>query len=417
MPIQKDKVQTDGVDQQPGRPFNQMIHSGALASYRLDMLNRQLIYATENSRFYSSRMPKQSLPLASLEAFRDLPFTCADDIKHSALDMVCVDAGQVERIVTINSTGSSDSPKRLFFSEQDLAHTVDFFSVGMRYMCGVGDSVMICMPGRAEHSIGRLLAKGLGIIGAKANTYGIISNYPAAVAALRHTAPRTIVGIPAQIRKLALLAPDIRPANVLLSADYVSHVGSATLSRIWGCEVFTHYGLTESAYGCAVECPAHAGQHIRHDELYLEIVSPDGTDILPDGQWGEIVITTLRREAMPIIRYRTGDIGRLLHKKCACGSFLPRLDHVRGRISELAHEINIYALDELLLGDDRVLDYQASYADGRLTVGLEAASADAFETCRKLLHEQWPDLQVSLVQADNPAVGWTVKRSIARRLC
>lgn len=386
--------------------FDQAVSAEALASYRLNMLNAQLRYARQNSRFYNRVLQDCRLPLASVGDLSSVPFTTPDDVQIHGKEMVCVGADQIERIVTIPSTGSSGSPKRLFFSQGDLSRTADFFHIGMKYMCGAGDEVFIFMPAASENSIGLLLARGLEKLGAQPRVFGVIGDNPAdykeAAEALMRADPHTLVGIPSQMRRLALAAPDIRPENALLSADYIPWAAKEAISRIWGCEVFEHYGLTESGYGCAVECKAHEGQHIRHDELLLEIIEPRGVNPVPDGQWGEIVLTTLRREAMPLIRYRTGDISRLICPVCACGSELPRLDRVRGRISEITREVNIYEMDELLLSCDGIYDYRASFSDGALTIAVEAASPEGLVFCGESLAKKWPDLKCNVIPANAP---------------
>lgn len=96
------------------------------------------------------------------------------------------------------------------------------------------------------------------------------------------------------------------------------------------CFVIT--GLTESAYGCAVECRSHDGMHIREADIFLECVDVVSGRPVPPGQKGEIVLTTLTREAMPLVRYRTGDYAAILPGPCRCGSPLRRLERVQGRI-------------------------------------------------------------------------------------
>ena len=278
----------------------------------------------------------------------------------------------------------------------------------MGYLCGKGDTVLICMPGAAENGVGQLLARGLRRLGAEPVLYGPISDYEAAASLLREVRPHTVVGIPAQIRRLALTAPDAPPKNVLLSADRVSPVLRAALERVWGCEVFEHYGLTESGLGCAVECPAHDGAHIRHDALYLEIIDPASGEVLPAGEWGEIVLSTLNRRAMPLLRYRTGDKGRLLDRPCACGSVLPRLDTVAGRFSELTRDHSIYRLDDLLLQEDIILDYTASLSGNVL----QLAVAGDPELARRLTTKLWPELQVTAVPGPGFATRGTAKRMV-----
>ena len=104
------------------------------------------------------------------------------------------------------------------------------------------------------------------------------------------------------------------------------------MRQAWQCEILDHYGLTETAYGCAVECPAHQGFHVRELDVLIEIVDISGRKVLAPGEVGEVAITTLQRQAMPLVRYRTGDVACLLSAPCACGSPLRRLGPVRGRI-------------------------------------------------------------------------------------
>jgi phenylacetate-coenzyme A ligase PaaK-like adenylate-forming protein len=276
------------------------------------------------------------------------------------------------------------------------------------------------MPCESENGIGQLLSMGLRKFGARPVQYGLINNIMDATIAIRQTKPHTIVGIPSQIRLLSVLVPELCPANVLLSADYVSLAVRETIARVWECEVFVHYGLTETGYGCAVDCQAQCGQHIRHDELLVEIIQADGNKPVSNGDWGEIVISTLRREGMPLVRYRTGDMGRLLRGKCQCGSMLPRLDHVKGRFSELRQKINAYEIDELLFGVEEVLDYTATYIKGELRVSIntmyERASGGIVNECTMLLEKKWPGMpvEVTLSKGDTTATGWVTKRGIAR---
>ena len=100
--------------------------------------------------------------------------------------------------------------------------------------------------------------------------------------------------------------------HILLSGDYVPESVCRELKTVWETEVFHHWGMTETGYGGAVECGAHAGGHLRHGDLYLEIVDPKTGKPVPAGSYGELVLTTFARRGMPLIRYRTGDIGRLL---------------------------------------------------------------------------------------------------------
>ena len=101
------------------------------------------------------------------------------------------------------------------------------------------------------------------------------------------------------------------------------------IKKSWGAKIYSTYGVTELANSLC-ECGAGAGGHLHDEQLYLEILDDDGK-VLPDGEVGEITATTFGVEAMPLIRYRTGDCAALFSKKCKCGRTTPRLGPVLGR--------------------------------------------------------------------------------------
>jgi len=120
-----------------------------------------------------------------------------------------------------------------------------------------------------------------------------------------------------------------------------------------------------------VDCEAHMGYHLREADLYFEIVDPLTGEVLPDGELGEVVFTTLNRTGMPLIRYRTGDVSRFLPGPCGCGTMLRRLERVQCRVDASvgvgSHGcVNIAMLDEALFATTGVLDFTAKvFRDGR----------------------------------------------------
>jgi phenylacetate-coenzyme A ligase PaaK-like adenylate-forming protein len=138
------------------------------------------------------------------------------------------------------------------------------------------------------------------------------------------------------------------------------------LQSAWNCEVFTHYGLTEMGLGVAVECPAHNGYHFNEADLLAEIIDPETGEVLSDGEEGELVFTTLTREAMPLIRYRTHDISRLSVKPCECGiTTLKKLDRVTRRLESVVRigegdEIYPAMFDEALYTIPDIVGYEVS---------------------------------------------------------
>ena len=122
-----------------------------------------------------------------------------------------------------------------------------------------------------------------------------------------------------------------------------------------GVKLYDIYGLTEIyGPGIGISCDRECGMHYWDDYLYIEIINPQTGEVLPDGEIGEIVITTLKKEGAPLIRYRTHDLSRMLPGECECGSPYPRIDTIIGRTDDMVKVkgVNIFPsqIDELLKG-------------------------------------------------------------------
>ena len=108
------------------------------------------------------------------------------------------------------------------------------------------------------------------------------------------------------------------------------------ISKELGIELYDIYGLTEVyGPGIGVSCGEHNGIHVWDDYLYFEIVDPVTGENLPDGEVGELVITTLKKQGAPLIRFRTHDLTRIIPGKCACGCERPRIDTIFGRTDDM----------------------------------------------------------------------------------
>ena len=140
-----------------------------------------------------------------------------------------------------------------------------------------------------------------------------------------------------------------------------------------GIELYDIYGLTEIyGPGIGINCKYNTGMHYWDDYLYLEIIDPKTGKTVPDGEWGEIVITTLVKEGAPLIRYRTHDISRIIPGECPCGSCFPRIDTIQGRTDDMMKikGVNVFPnqIEEVLAGFPEISsEYQIriSHVDGR----------------------------------------------------
>ncbi|MBI5483452.1 MAG: phenylacetate--CoA ligase family protein [Deltaproteobacteria bacterium] len=345
-----------------------------IEAYQLEKLRETVAYARRMSPFYRASLAGvDGRKLEDFRTFSEVPFTTSDDIRSDGLKMLCTSQDEIERVVTLQTSGTTGESKRLFFTAEDLELTVDFFRHGMATMVEPGATVIIFLPGERPDSVGDLLSRGLVRLGVKPVVRGPVRDLAAERAEiLRHASP-CLVGIPTQILALARgdagkTIPSGWVKSVLLSTDYVPAAIEQELVRLWGCRVFTHYGMTETGLGGGVECEACDGYHLREADLYTEIIDPETGRPLPDGTPGEVVFTTLTRQGMPLLRYRTGDLARILPTPCLCGTVLKRLGRVQGRIAatlplQQGFTIGMAALDEALFPIAGVLNFSAEVSE------------------------------------------------------
>jgi phenylacetate-CoA ligase len=323
--------------EQPANPRTRLSRPD-LAAWQLNRLNETLHLARGKSPFYRKLLANSPQQLDSLSALEQVPFTTPEDVRHSSLQMLCVSQDAIQRVVTLQSSGTTGDPKRIYFTSEDQELTIDFFDVGMSTLTSPGDRVLILRPGETPGSVGDLLRQGLQRQGSVPLPYGPVRDPFDTLASMQTQSVDCLVGSPTQILGLALRSAGLdrsrrAPHSVLLSTDYVPAAIARQLEQIWGCEVYNHYGATEMGLGGGVECEAHRGYHLREADLYFEVVDPQTGVPLPDGEYGEVVFSTLTRRGMPLIRYRMGDRSRFLTGECPCGSTLRSLETVCGRFS------------------------------------------------------------------------------------
>lgn len=355
-----------------GIPFSSSARLEAFESRQLAALNRTIIHAREHSRFYKQSFSGiKDVPLRELKDMAALPFTRPADIQENPKGFLALSQGEISRIVTLNTSGTTAAPKRIFFTDEDLGRVVDFFTAVLTSIMNPGETGLIFLPGDTRASAGDLIRKAMQAVQARPKVPGIIRDFGPAADLVRSTRPSLLIGMPVQILALSEymkstgILPDI--AHVILTADHVPAPLVDRVEDLLGAKVLNHYGMTEIGFGGAIQCPLRENLHLRHPDLFFEIVDPAGKP-LPPGQWGEIVVTTLNRMGMPLIRYRTGDVSRILDTPCACGSPFPRLDQVRNRRRVHAdtagrHGLTMADLDDLLFSLPGVVDFTACIND------------------------------------------------------
>jgi phenylacetate-coenzyme A ligase PaaK-like adenylate-forming protein len=307
-----------------------------LRNLQLERLNATLETARRSSRFYRSHLP--ATRLSSLAELDNLPLMDVHAFDNGMERLLCTSQNEVNRIVTLPTSGTAGIPKRIAFAPEDHEATVDFFAAGMRMLAGPKEAIAVLYPCNSRGGLGQLICEAITRAEARPVAAGIPSSFAALATRFQNEQVRGAVGFPQHLFAFARWCEyqDIRLPirRVLLSADNVAPSLRVAIEHIWKARVYGHFGMTEMGYGGAVECNYHQGYHIRETDLICEIIDPNTGKTLPEGVWGELVFTTINRRAMPFIRYRTGDFTRMLPGECPCGSILRRFDTIKGRMNE-----------------------------------------------------------------------------------
>lgn len=360
-------------------PLHPWIHNKigdmTLDEYRISCIGFTIDHAKENSAFYRDHLGGlKSSDIRSIDDIAGIPTMSSDDIARNPGLLVCVSQSEISRIITLNTSGTTGNPKRIYFTEDDLELTVEFFMHGMMTLVGSKDRVLILMPGEKYGSVGCVLKEALGRIGVFSEIHGVINDIDSCIGDIERFGINCLVGIPVQVHELSYEAQrrGVKSIDrVLLSADYVPESLVKNIEENLGCTVFSHYGMTEMGFGGGVECSAFEGYHLRDSDLYFEVLDPESGMPVEDGLLGEVAFTTLNRRGMPLIRYRTGDISRFIAGNCGCGSNHRRLDKIRGRISEFIELTNglfigLPELDEEMFKIRGIVNYKVKLYRGNL---------------------------------------------------
>ncbi|MDO5538610.1 MAG: AMP-binding protein [Eubacteriales bacterium] len=352
-------------------------------------LNELLHREHERGGFYSG-LPRK---LDSLEELSALPFTTAEDLQQHSGRMLLCSQNEVQRVITDRTSGTTGHPKRLFYTREDLEHTVLLFMAGLGEFIYRGSKTMICMPFSGPYGLGELIAEAVERLGAEALRIGPFLTYSEYEEVIRREQPDTFVGMPVQLLSILRFCKKGSLQRALVSGDACPETVMAQCESLLGTKLFPHYGSREMALGGAVTCPAHRGMHLRENHVIAEIIDERGK-VLPDGQYGELVITTIGMAAQPLIRYRTGDFTRILADPCPCGSKVIRLDQVRRKEED---EIPVIEdLDNILFGFPEVVDYYAGYEPSGLHLELLIRKECQEEVICQMVREKYRDLNVTI---------------------
>lgn len=335
-----------------------------ILDYQFERWNELLSYVKGKSDYYHLYPDF----IRNLKEVENIPFTTEETILHQPEKLQLLSLSKIKRIVSDTSTGTTHLPKRIFYTENDQALTVEFFAWGLSEIMHTDRSVCIMMPHNQDGSLGKLIEQALAIIEQKGLILQKDWTYDELYSFIKEQNCGYLIGLPGHIltfsRWLRARRITLKMDGILVSADSCPKWMKEQIEDYFSCKVWNHYGSRESGLGGGVDCSAFAGMHLRECDLYVEIIDKTGK-VLEDGKVGEIVITTFGREAMPLLRYRTKDKGALISKVCECGGITKRL--VKVNRSGLDKHL---LLDELLIGKGHADDLLCEKKGEKLEISI-----------------------------------------------
>jgi phenylacetate-CoA ligase len=355
---------------------------------------KKTVEAAGKAPFYKQAFAEREITheqVGSLDDLRRLPFTRKQDLRSGFPDgFLAVDTNEVVRMHA--SSGTTGTATVVYHTQNDVDRWTDLVSRCL-YMAGVRRSdVFQNMMSYGLFTGGLGLHYGAERLGVMVIPMGI-GNSKRQITFMQQFGTTVAHIIPSYSLKLLETFDEmgIDPRNdtglriLVVGAEPHSEEVRARIEEAYGVFAVNSYGLSEmNGPGVAFECPHKSGIHLWEDSYILEIVDPETLEPLPEGETGEIVLTTLRREAMPLIRYRTRDLAMVQPGTCSCGRAHRRLSRIKGRSDDMliVKGVNVYPIqvEQVLMaleqvGNNYVIQLDREGPVDQMTVRIEVTSA------------------------------------------
>ena len=325
-------------------PELEQLERKGLESLQLKRLNDTLRQAAKSPYYGRSKEISRLLQsgIRSVEQIRELPFTTKEDMR-SAFPWGLLAADKREVVRLHSSSGTTGNPAVVYHNRHDLDSWANLMARSM-FAAGVRDSDVfqnICGYGLFTGGLGfQNGAERLGCLSIPAGA----GNSLRQIKLMRDFGTTVAHAIPSYLGRLfdvfkeEGLVPqhDTKLHTLVIGAEPHTEAHRRRIEEMFGVKAYNSFGLTEmNGPGVAFECTEQNGLHIWEDAYVVEIIDPVTLQPVPDGEVGELVMTTLDRQAMPVIRYRTRDLTRFLPGECPCGRSHRRLDRISGRSDDM----------------------------------------------------------------------------------
>ncbi len=386
-----------------------------------EQLKRSVAQAMK-SPWYSKKLGEMGLTAEDIKSAEDvskLPFTTKEDLRLSyPQGMLTVDPELIIRMHT--SSGTTGKPTAIFHTKEDVDIWAELMARCLHITGVTSKDVFQNMSGYG------LFTGGLGLhYGAERLGMWVIPAGPGNTArqlmlirdfhvTCVHATPSYAMHVAERMVQEGDDPKELGLKRAFVGAEPYTEELRHKLQDLYGFKVFNSYGLSEmQGPGVAFECVHQAGMHIWEDAYLVEIIDPETLKPVPDGAVGELVMTPLRRTAMPIIRYRTRDLTSLMPEKCECGLAHRRLTRFVGRSDDMLiiRGVNVFPsqIEEVILrntwiGGNYVIVLTTAQALDQMTVKVELAQS-GFDGSVESLRKLRADLQKQLKEQVGFSVG------------
>jgi phenylacetate-CoA ligase len=379
------------IDHAYWKPEEETLARPALEALQLEGLKRTVARVGERVPFYRKKFEQAKVnpdAIRTLADLRRLPFTTGADLRESyPTGMLAVPLDDALRLHT--SSGTTGKPKALFFSRQDLDNGAELIA---RSFVGTGVSRRDVFQNMMTYGLftGALVAHyGAEKIGCLVIPAGP-GNSERQLLLMQdfhttsiHLTPSFALYFTEVLKKHGIdPRKDLSLKRAFVGAEPYTEETRRKIEAGLGLRVFNSYGLSEmNGPGVAFECQEQAGMHLWEDHYLMEIINPETGENLPPGERGELVLTTLKREAMPILRYRTRDITSIVEAPCPCGRTHRRIQRITGRADDMLilRGVNIYPqqIERILMSVPKIGSNYLIVLEGldEMTVKVELSEA------------------------------------------
>lgn len=310
-------------------------------------LKKQLLYLEQHSPFYADLFKKLELDISSVQGydeFRKIHITTKEDLQLHNEDFICVSKEDIIDYVT--TSGTLGKPVSMGLNEADLQRltTNEYESFKL---AGVNKEDVVQITTTLDRRFMAGLAYFLGLRKLGAGIVRTGSGLPQLQwDSIERFKPKYLIAVPsfllkmveyAQLNNIEYKKSSIKAAicigEPVRKVDYEINMLGARLKELWDIEIFSTYASTEMATAFT-ECKFHRGNHLQPELIFTEILDQEGKHVLP-GEIGELVITSLQTETMPLLRFATGDMLTFTEEPCPCGRNTQRLSPVVGRKQQM----------------------------------------------------------------------------------